>query len=729
MPEKGIKNGFRPASVIFPKTVVVFPWFRLPQNRPLGMIPFWKKLPAVRLLFPLAAGILTQSEWPIPKALLFYLLLFHLAGLFGFQLLSYSTRFRLASLAGFFACGFFFATGAFLYVERDIRQDPGWIGPNFSKNSLLLRMEEPFELREKSWKTTATVIATIDSSGNIALAGGRILVYVRRTNSDSIRWKRAATGQWALLHQWPQLIPAPGNPGQFNYQRYCQLDNITHQVFANDQQLLLLPRQTGKLAIWLHRIRSNVVRIIQTYISNPQASGLAEALLIGYKKDLDRNLLQAYANTGVVHIIAISGLHLGLIFVLLRFITRFLPTKGPYRWIKPVCILSGLWIFCLLTGAQPSVTRSAVMFSFMVLSDSLHRRTQAINTLCFSAFLLLIWQPNWLWDIGFQLSYAAVASLIIFMQPVYRLLSFQKKWLDYIWQMNAVTLSAQIFTLPLCLYHFHQFPSYFLLANLVCVPLSSILLMACILLCVLSPFPPIATLVGQLINAGLLAMNEVVFFFQRLPAALNTNIPMDEWQAIFSFVAVASLSAFFLLGQRRARYPALFGFLALAVYGYCQKQQDADRLEWRLYQVAQQTVSDFVAGRKFVQWSVDSVDRNHSSYQFALANARHGWKEMQPNEFPGLQLGTNTFTLGSKRLYLLRQTVHSADIPTTDILCLADSAAIGRHFQLDSMRIRQIVASSSLSTYHSRQWRRAALKAGIPFHDVKTDGYFVLRCR
>jgi competence protein ComEC len=203
-------------------------------------------------------------------------------------------------------------------------------------------------------------------------------------------------------------------------------------------------------------------------------TGVAEALLIGYRDDLDKDLVRAYSNTGVVHIIAISGLHLGMIYGLMLLLLKPFRKYKWMRWAKPLLILLVLWGFSLLAGAAASILRSVVMFSFIVIGESLGRKTNIYNTLAASAFCLLVYNPYFFWDVGFQLSYTAVLSIVLFMKPVYQWLYFKNKLLNAIWQLNAITLAAQVLTLPVILYYFHQFPNLFLFTNFVAVPLIGI---------------------------------------------------------------------------------------------------------------------------------------------------------------------------------------------------------------------------------------------------------------
>ena len=235
--------------------------------------------------------------------------------------------------------------------------------------------------------------------------------------------------------------------------------------------------------------RQVILSILRRYIDGQKEAGLAEALLIGYKDDLDKTLVQSYTNTGVVHVIAISGLHLGLIYRILLLVLKPLHTNVTLRWLEADSYIVRSMGIQFMAGAQPSILRSAVMFTFIVAGENFSKGPRS-TILALSAFFLLCYNPFWLWDVGFQLSYSAVLSIVIFMKPVYRLFYVKNKLLDYLWQLNAVTLAAQILTLPVSIYHFHQFPAHFILTNVLAVPLSSVILIGEIILCVIS-FAPV----------------------------------------------------------------------------------------------------------------------------------------------------------------------------------------------------------------------------------------------
>jgi competence protein ComEC len=279
--------------------------------------------------------------------------------------------------------------------------------------------------------------------------------------------------------------------------------------------------------------------------------------LIGYKDDLDKSLIRSYSNTGVVHVVAISGLHLGLIYALLKYLCVPFGKKTIGRWLKLPIMLSGLWLFSLLAGGAPSVLRSAVMFSSIILGESLTRRSSIINNLSASAFFLLCFDPYWLWDIGFQLSYAALLSIIIFMKPVYGLFIFKNKIADTIWKLNAVTLSAQILTVPVSIYYFHQFPNLFLITNFIAVPLSSGILAGEIILCMLSFITPVAAGLGWVLTLLIRLMNGSVQFLDSFPFSTWSGLDITFTQLVLLYVFIGAAGGWLLLKNKHCLPVAL----------------------------------------------------------------------------------------------------------------------------------------------------------------------------
>ena len=337
--------------------------------------------------------------------------------------------------------------------------------------------------KPKSLKAEAkiTQLITKDSSFKV---DGKIIIYFKKDGFG----QQLKPGTQIIFNKTLQEIRNTGNPGAFDYKRYMLFNKVTHQVYlTSDDFRLLSERDISWFESFLYSAKTYVLNVFKRFIPGKKERGLAEALLIGYKEDLDKNLLQSYTNTGVVHIIAVSGMHLALIFLVLDSVFKPLLRHRKTKWLHPILVISILWIFTFITGGAASIVRAAVMFTFVMIGKTLRREASIYNILAASAFCLLLYNPFWLWDVGFQLSYTAVLSIVVFYKPLNNLVYFKNKSLAWLWSLLAVSIAAQILTTPLSVYHFHQFPVYFLLTNLFAVPVSSVILIGELILVLLSP--------------------------------------------------------------------------------------------------------------------------------------------------------------------------------------------------------------------------------------------------
>ncbi|MEP6596385.1 MAG: ComEC/Rec2 family competence protein, partial [Ginsengibacter sp.] len=437
--------------------------------------PIWKKAPFLRLLLPLIAGILLQwyfqYEW---IQIIFAGCGFTLAFIL-FQLLPLSLRFKLQVLQGVILNLILIVVGLILTYQKDIRHQQDWFGNLYHDSGYLaVTINEPLLEKTKSYKAESIVNSVIENDSAKSCKGKLLLYFEKDTAVSNLKY-----GDKILISKKLQLIKNSGNPGAFNYQRYSAFQQIFHQIYLKKSDWILLgEKNVNAFNQFMYTTRDYILKILQKNIKGEHELGIAEALLIGYKADLDTDLVQAYSNTGVVHIIAISGLHLGLIYFMLLWIFNQIPFLKRSKILKAIFILLSLWLFALLTGASASVLRSAVMFSCIVAGESFGKKSSIYNSLAASAFLLLCYNPYFLWDVGFQLSYLAVVGIVIFQKHIYNWIYIKNKWIDKVWKLLAISLAAQVFTFPVCLYYFHQFPNLFLLSNLIAVPLSSLILFA-----------------------------------------------------------------------------------------------------------------------------------------------------------------------------------------------------------------------------------------------------------
>ena len=336
----------------------------------------------------------------------------------------------------------------------------------------LLYTPEP---KSKSYKAIADVIA-VKNGNTLQPTTGKILLYF--SNKDtSITNLQSGDELW--INTAIQPIAAPTNPDVFDYKKYLFHQNIHHQGYIKEKYYQYIKSDITFLN-YIEQLRNALISIfIKKGIENP-ALALTNGLLLGYRRDIDKDTIQLYSETGVIHILAVSGLHVGMVYMVLVFLISLLPfgKKGIFR---SVFIISLLLIYAVLTGFTPSVLRSTLVFILVELANNiLYRRSNAYNLLAGSALLLILYDAHCIFDIGFQLSYAAVLGILVinpilehYIHKIYIPINFFSK---HVTSLLTISTAAQIATLPICVYYFHQFPVYFLLANLVAVPISTLVI-------------------------------------------------------------------------------------------------------------------------------------------------------------------------------------------------------------------------------------------------------------
>ncbi|MBN8674483.1 MAG: ComEC family competence protein [Chitinophagales bacterium] len=696
---------------------------------PVATVYFWKKAPFVRLLIALMAGIILQWHWQVNPSTWWIVFISGILVSSSFFFLSFFNRYQLGFINGVSAFSVFLALGALLTWHEDIRHEPQWLGGHYHPGDpVMVTLDEPLVEKTKSLKANASV-AYLLHNDSLRLAKGKIIIYFKKDSS----LRQLSYGSHILFKKPLQEIKNSGNPGGFDYKRYSLFQGITHQVYLEEDEFEILGSKKEKwLPAFIFRARDWVINILRTNIKENKELGLAEALLIGYKDDLDQSLVQSYTNTGVVHVIAISGLHLGLIYWLLVQLLKPLQKRKKIQWLRPLLIITGLWLFSLLAGAQPSVLRSALMFTCIVLGEGYTKRTSIFNTLSLSAFILLCINPYWLWDVGFQLSYAAVLSIIIFMRPIYNWFYFKNKAVDFLWKLNAVTLAAQILTVPISIYHFHQFPNYFLLTNFVAVPLSSLILIGEIVLCIISFIPAVALFVGKILHWLIWAMNSYIERVEAIRFSLWDGLQISIPQAVLLIATVAAIS-YWLLEQSgkalRWGLLSLLGFLALRSWSFIVSEQQQKII---VYNVPQKQAIDFISGRKYLFYGDSSLLADDFARNFHLKPSRILYRINPAGNIAAFIKKEQLFHYQSKKILLLDNSITYDPVEEkqpVDLLVISKNPKLYINRLLSSFVIRQVVIDGSNSSWKATLWKKDCDALGIPCHDVTTEGAFVMNLR
>jgi len=691
----------------------------------LQPIFLWKEAPFLRLVIPFIAGILSWYfhpemvvVWTIFFIVICALLLMRLTSLF-FQ-------FKYNWIKGLLLNMLLFSLGMLIVSFHDAVNDNHSLTQIYKKGDIIIAIleEQPVE-KSRTYKVVASVESIIRKNKCLT-TNGNILLYFQKDSSSIFTYGTTIIFRNALL---PVLNS--GNPGSFDYQRYCHFQNIDYQVYLGKKDYLISNvRKINFFKKWLLDARMQLIRIIRTFLKGEKETGLAEALLIGYKDDLDKALVQSYSHTGVVHIIAISGLHLALIYGLLQFFLKKLDETPTGKWLKPVAIIIALWLFSFLSGASPSVLRSAVMFSFVVIGNSLSKSGSIYNSLSASAFLLLCYNPFWLWDAGFQLSYSAVLSIVIFFKPVYQCFYIQNKLLDLVWKTASVTISAQVLTTPISIYQFHQFPNYFLFTNLLAVPLSSLVLLGELFVCGVALIPVVARIAGIVVSWMIFLLNSFIEHMENLPFSLWSNLYINPIQLILFYITIAGFSYWLLKKNKPSLFLGLLAVLSFVTLRTFSFHKASSQKMILVYNVPKQEAIDFAGGRKYSCLCDSAVCRNSLIQNFYLQPARTMYRISPDYSLPITQKDNVVVRLGSKQIIVIDRTIgltHPASQIPVDIIVLSKNPSVTIHNLSSSLICRLWVFDSSNSGRKINTWKKECDELGLSYYSIPDKGAFVMK--
>ncbi|WP_254070877.1 ComEC/Rec2 family competence protein [Pedobacter sp. L105] len=293
---------------------------------------------------------------------------------------------------------------------------------------------------------------------------GFLLVTIRL---NSLHRDNPKYGEVYLIPAHYTPIDPPCNPGEFDFRFWLANQHVEHQIFLQPEELVPDGEYKGSsLIAFALKLRQQQTEVYRKLIKNDAAFAVASALILGYRAELDAETLSAYSSTGTIHALSVSGMHVGIVYLVLQAALSWMNRKRMLKVAKLLLLLVTIWFYTLLTGYSASVLRSAIMLSLFIIAKHMGKNAGGDHVLYISAFCLLLYDPFLLWDAGFQLSYMAVLGLIWLEPKIRTLMSFKWRWLQKLWSLIAVSIAAQILTFPLSSYYFHQFPVYFILSNL-----------------------------------------------------------------------------------------------------------------------------------------------------------------------------------------------------------------------------------------------------------------------
>lgn len=558
----------------------------------------------------------------------------------------------------------------------------------------------------------------------------RVNAYFSKEASANLKY-----GDLIWVNGSPGPTSPPANPGEFDYRNYLVYQNIHFQQFVGDSFSLTGHSEPNWFVARAITIRDQCVERISKYIRNPKSRAVVLALVIGVKDELDNELIQSFSATGAMHVLAVSGLHVGIIYgILFGLLKRFNLHKRKYRWWVALLSVSVLWVYALLTGLSPSVLRAVTMFSFVALGRALFRKGNIYNTLSLSALALLLYNPYLIMSVGFQLSFLAVFGIVYLHPKIYGLWHTDRWLLDKIWSITCVSIAAQLATGPLSMLYFHQFPTYFLVSNLFIIPAAFAILIGGLILLATSFIPVLATMVGTVLGGLVWGVNWTVDAVSKFPNSTIDGVYLSILDTWLIYAVLIGLILFFFFknkGYLRLGLVCALGFSASQILHFIPF---SNSFELSVLNASNNSVIDIRTGFKGKVLANQEFLNDPEAQQFSLHGKRLLAGVKQEIAQDQLQLVRTRLPVGELMvidgksiLWLNKRSDKGLGLPPElgfDYLIISNNSIRNREELMPYLHSGQIVLDKSNSFFTQRSLMNAANENGLNIHQVSINGYF-----
>ncbi|WP_369013511.1 ComEC/Rec2 family competence protein [Flavobacterium anhuiense] len=545
---------------------------------------------------------------------------------------------------------------------------------------------------------------------------GKIIVNVQK---DSIQNPLIVGNSIKIQTILKQNKPSK-NPNQFDYSKYLADKQIYAQIYCQKKEISV--SKTVQKDIWYYcaKLHSRIISNLEKSKFNTAEMNVALALILGQQQEISQDIIQDYQYSGATHILSVSGLHVGFIMLFITFILRPIPNTRKGSFLKLASILISLTGFAIISGLSPSVLRSVVMFSFVAIGSHLRRNGNIYHTLLVSILLILLFEPYFLFDVGFQLSYIAL-FFILWLHPILKNIYKPKhKIIIYIWEALTVSFAAQIGTLPLCLYYFHQFPGLFFVTNIIILPVLSFIMIAGIVVMIIAIFTSPPLFMIMIFEKSIYLLNFMIHAVASVDSFVIRDISFNLYHLwAFSFFIICTV-VWIKKPSFNKLTLVLVSIISIQLAFIFTKAETETEEELIVYNEKNNTLISERLGRNIVLYSRDTIDknmnkRNINSYLVGNSITLSKIKEIK-----------NVLYFKNTKILIIDSTKAYSEKIQPDILIITQTSRINLDRLLLHIHPKIVIADGSNSNSIQKYWRNSCLKKNIPFHSTKEKGYYQL---
>jgi competence protein ComEC len=550
-----------------------------------------------------------------------------------------------------------------------------------------------------------------------AVKTGRILLNVRK---DSLKHSFEIGSHLQINGSLYKSGPAK-NPNQFDYGKYLEGKQIYAQMYADASEIKIGSIIEKDVWYYTSKLRTKIIRNLENSNFNKAELNVAIALILGQQQDISPEIIRDYQFAGAVHILSVSGLHIGFILLFVTFLLKPFPNTRRGSFIKLIIILASLASFGLIAGLAPSVLRSVTMFSFVAIGMYLRRSTNIFHTLLVSMLLILLVQPSFLFDVGFQLSYVAL-FFILWLQPLLAQLWTPKNVVaNYFWEILTVSFAAQIGAFPLSIYYFHQFPGLFFVTNLVIIPFLSLIMALGVLVMVLAAFDWVPVFLAKSLEWSIFILNKIINSIASLEQFIIQEIPFN-WQLLLSvYLLIFATIIWFKKPSFNRLALTLIAIIIFQITYFETHRRIQIQSELVVFNSKKNTIIAERKGENITLYANDSLLKTASKNKTLSSYAMGNFSSFKSKK----SLQNLIFYNGNKILIVDSLGVYPKDI-RPDIVVFTQSPKINLERFLQTTKPKLVVADASNYRSIQKLWKATCIKEKIPFHATGEKGFYRL---
>lgn len=614
-----------------------------------------------------------------------------------------------------------FFIGFFLAEKQELRNKPKHFANLLKDNNDQVFMYGNIAITPEGKANSIKVLANIHQlqyDSTKKTCEGKMLLYLQK---DSISLKLKKGDGILFLTKLVKISP-PKNPGEFNYAAFMANKNIFYQQYLPSNSYTT---EVSNRKDYLELFKHYYLNLLQKNVKNTHSLALAKGLIIGQRSEIDQQIYESFSHTGIIHILSVSGLHLGIVMTILIWLFSFFPYSSiKWKWIKTIIILFFIWTFAIITGFSTAVQRAALMASIFIIGKEVNKKASNYNILFASLFIICLFNPLVLKDLGLQLSYLALIGLAVFYKEFYNLCIIKNKIGNKIWEWTATSFAAQTTTLPLTIFWFGNFPTYFLLANPPAILLSFVILGLGLVLMVFGWIPAIGQFLGFLINYACLALLTVINWINGLPFAICENIYSNKYNLLLNFSTVLLLILAVI--NRKFKWYLITGFCIISSFIIATKEKITllQKPASIVYSIPKNTILTKVIGQNIYFFGDTIFDKKNANYNFKIKGSirQLGAKNIYFNEKKD-----SIFVINGNKILLwnnqFNYTKFSKKV-VLDYILLSKKSFLDFENLNKNFDFNMLILDESIKSFKLEKLKASFKAQNIQFYSVSENGAF-----